>query len=52
MPTVTVKSTDLLGRVREALHHVRIERGPIVVRTCSAPQAVLIPYGDFQAYQR
>lgn len=51
MSTSTVQSTDLRRRVREVLDRVRIEQEPIVVRTYDTPQAVLIPYGDFEAYQ-
>lgn len=51
MPTTTVQSTDLRRRVREVLDRVRIEQEPIVVQTYDTPQAVLIPYDDFEAYQ-
>lgn len=50
MPT-TVQSTDLRRRVREVLDRVRTEREPVVVRTYNTPQAVLIPYEDFEVYQ-
>jgi prevent-host-death family protein len=48
---VTIQSTDLRRRVREVLDRVRIEGEPIVVQTYDTPQAVLIPYKDFKAYQ-
>lgn len=51
MPTTTVQATDLRRRVREVLDRVRIEREPVVVQTYDTPQAVLIPYDDFEAYQ-
>ena len=51
MPTTTVQSTDLRRRVREVLDRVRIEQEPVVVQTYDTPQAVLIPYDDFEAYQ-
>ncbi len=51
MPTTTVQSTDLRRRVREVLDRVRIEQEPIVVQTYDTPQAVLIPYDDFEAYR-
>ena len=47
----TIQSTDLRRRVREVLDRVRIEKKPIVVQTYDTPQAVLIPYDDFEAYQ-
>jgi len=51
MPTTTVQSTDLRRRVRQILDQVRMEREPVVVQTYDTPQAVLIPYDDFEAYQ-
>ena len=51
MPTTTVQSTDLRRRIREVLDRVRIEQEPIVVQTYDTPQAVLIPYNDFEAYR-
>lgn len=51
MPTSTVQSTDLRRRVREVLDRVRVEREPVIVQTYDTPQAVLIPYEDFEAYQ-
>ncbi|MFW6136406.1 MAG: type II toxin-antitoxin system Phd/YefM family antitoxin [Chloroflexota bacterium] len=52
MPTTTVQSTDLRRRAREVLDRVRTEQEPIIVQTYDTPQAVLIPYEDFDAYQR
>ncbi|MEA3376662.1 MAG: type II toxin-antitoxin system Phd/YefM family antitoxin [Chloroflexota bacterium] len=51
MPTTTVQSTDLRRRAREVLDRVRREQEPIIVQTYDTPQAVLIPYEDFHAYQ-
>jgi prevent-host-death family protein len=48
---VTIQSTDLRRRVREVLNRVRREQEPIIVRTYDTPQAVLIPYEEFEAYQ-
>ena len=49
--TATIQSTDLRRRVREVLDRVRREREPVIVRTYDTPQAVLIPYEEFEAYQ-
>ena len=49
--TATIQSTDLRRQVREVLDRVRREQKPLVVRTYDTPQAVLIPYEDFEAYQ-
>jgi len=49
--TVTVQSTDLRRRVREILDRVRMKQESVIVRTYDTPQAVLIPYEDFEEYQ-
>lgn len=49
--TKSVKSTDLWRRVREVLDQVQKEGEPVVVRTYDTPQAVLIPYDEFEAYE-
>ena len=48
---VSVQATDLRRRVRDVLDRVRREQEPIIVRTYGTPQAVLIPYEEFEAYQ-
>jgi prevent-host-death family protein len=47
----SIQATDLRRRVREVLDRVRLNREPIVVRTYNTPQAVLIPFEEFEAYQ-
>ena len=49
--TETIQTTDLRRRVREILDRVRIKREPVIVYTYDTPQAVLIPYDEFEAYQ-
>ena len=49
--TITIQSTDLRRRVREVLDRVRRKQEPIIVQTYDTPQAVLIPYEEFEAYQ-
>jgi prevent-host-death family protein len=49
--TVTIQSTDLRRQVREVLDRVRREQEPVIVRTYGTPQAVLIPYEQFAAYE-
>jgi prevent-host-death family protein len=49
--TDTIQSTDLRRQVREVLDRVRREQEPVIVRTYDTPQAVLIPYEQFEAYQ-
>ena len=47
----SVKATDLRRRVREVLDRVRRDGEPVIVCTYDTPQAVLIPYQEFEAYQ-
>lgn len=49
--TISIQATDLRRRVREVLDRVRREQEPIIVRTYDTPQAVLIPYEEFEAYR-
>ena len=47
----TIQSTDLRRRVRDVLDRVRVKREPVVVQNYGTPQAVIIPYEDFEAYR-
>jgi len=47
----TVQSTDLRRKIRNILARVKEDKEPIIIRTYNVPQAVLIPYEEFQAYQ-
>jgi len=47
----TIQTTDLRRRVREVLDRVRVHRQSVVVYTYDTPQAVIIPYDDYEAYQ-
>ena len=49
--TWTVQTTDLRRRVREVLDRVRMRREPVIVRSYDTPQAVIIPYEDFEEYR-
>lgn len=46
-----IQTTDLRRRVREVLDRVRVQRQSVVVYTYDTPQAVIIPYDDYEAYQ-
>jgi prevent-host-death family protein len=50
--TQTVQSTDLRRRVREVLDRVRLGREPVIIRSYNTPQAVIIPYEDFEAFKQ
>ena len=47
----TIQSTDLRRRVRQVLDRVQRKQEPVIVQTYDTPQAVLIPYEEFEAYQ-
>lgn len=49
--TWTVQTTDLRRRVREVLDRVRMRREPVIVRSYDTPQAVIIPYEDFEEFR-
>ena len=46
-----IQTTDLRRRVREVLDRVRVGRQSVVVYTYDTPQAVIIPYDEYEAYQ-
>jgi len=47
----TIQSTDLRRRVRQVLDRVRLKGEPVIVQSYDTPQAVLIPYEEFEAYR-
>ena len=49
--TTTIQTTDLRRRVREVLDRLQEEGEPVIVRSYGRPQAVLIPYPDFEEYR-
>ncbi len=49
--TWTVQTTDLRRRGREILDRVRLKREPVIVRSYDTPQAVIIPYEEFEDYR-
>jgi prevent-host-death family protein len=49
--TATIQTSDLRRRVREVLDRVRVGREPVIVQCYDAPQAVIIPFEDFEAYR-
>ena len=47
----TIQSSDLRRRVREVLDRVRVRRVAVIVRSYGTPQAVIIPYEEFEEYR-
>jgi prevent-host-death family protein len=50
--TWTVQTTDLRRRARDILDRVRLKQEPVVIRSYDTPQAVIIPYEEFDAYMK
>jgi prevent-host-death family protein len=46
-----IQSTDLRRRVREILDRVRVQRQSLIVYTYDTPQAVIIPYDEYESYR-
>ena len=49
--TECIQTTDQRRRVREVLDRVRMQRQSVVVYAYDTPQAVIIPYDEYQVYQ-
>ncbi len=49
--SLTIQTTDLRRRVREVLERVRSNREAVIVKSYNTPQAVLIPFEEYEAYQ-
>lgn len=47
----TIQTTDLRRRVRDVLERVRVHRETYIIKNYNSPQAVILPYEDYQAYQ-
>jgi len=45
-----IQSTDLRRRVREVLDRVRLRGESVIVKSYDTPQAVLIPYEEYESY--
>ena len=50
--TWTVQTTDLRRRSRDILDRVRLKREAAIIQSYNTPQAVLIPYEEFQNYAK
>lgn len=50
--TWTVQATDLRRRSRDILDRVRLKREAAIIQSYNTPQAVLIPYEEFQNYAK
>jgi prevent-host-death family protein len=49
--TLTIQTTDLRRRVRDVLERLRRDGEPVIVRSYDRPQAVLIPYEEYEAFR-
>ena len=46
-----IQSTDLRRRVRDVLERVRSKRETFIVKNYNTPQAVILPYEEYEIYQ-
>jgi prevent-host-death family protein len=49
--SLTIQTTDLRRRAREVLERVRVERETFVIKSYNTPQAVILPYEEYEAWQ-
>ncbi|MEW5827893.1 MAG: type II toxin-antitoxin system prevent-host-death family antitoxin [Chloroflexota bacterium] len=49
--SLTIQSTDLRRRVRDVLERVRTEQEIVIVKSYNTPQAVILPYEEYERYQ-
>ncbi len=49
--SLTIQTTDLRRRAREVLERVRVKRETFVVKSYNTPQAVILPYEEYEAWQ-
>jgi len=46
-----IQSTDLRRRVRDVLERVRLKHETFIVKSYNTPQAVILPYEEYEIYQ-
>jgi prevent-host-death family protein len=49
--SLTIQTTDLRRRVRDVMERVRLQRETFIVKSYNTPQAVILPYEEYEAYQ-
>ncbi len=49
--SLTIQTTDLRRRVRDVLERVRVKREIFIVKSYNTPQAVILPYEEYENYQ-
>ena len=49
--SLTIQTTDLRRRVRDVLERVRSQRETFIVKSYNTPQAVILPYEEYEACQ-
>ncbi len=50
--TWTIQTTELRRRSRDILDRVRLKQEPAIIKSYNTPQAVIIPYQEFQNYKK
>ena len=49
--SLTIQTTDLRRRVRDVLERVRMKGETFIIKSYNTPQAVILPYEEYEAYQ-
>ena len=49
--SLTIQTTDLRRRVRDVLERVRVQGETFIIKSYNTPQAVILPYEEYEAYQ-
>jgi prevent-host-death family protein len=49
--SLIIQTTDLRRRVRDVLERVRSQRETFIIKSYNTPQAVILPYEEYMAYQ-
>jgi prevent-host-death family protein len=49
--SLIIQTTDLRRRVRDVLERVKVKRETFIVKSYNTPQAVILPYEEYEVYQ-
>ncbi len=49
--SLTIQTTDLRRRVRDVLERVKVKGETFIIKCYNMPQAVILPYEEYEAYQ-
>jgi prevent-host-death family protein len=49
--SLIIQTTDLRRRVRDVLERVKVKHETFIVKSYNTPQAVILPYEEYEVYQ-